>query len=90
MVFSKEMLEYLHDSGQMPDWIYYQQNGKSIEENYRDIMNKRQRKYRQDLELQEYKCRRDKEIDKKLEEQLENKLEKMLDNILDDLLKDFQ
>jgi len=23
MAFSKEMLEYLHDSGQMLDWAYY-------------------------------------------------------------------
>lgn len=36
MAFSKEMLEYLHDSGQMPDWAYYQQNGKSASENYRE------------------------------------------------------
>ena len=44
MAFSKEMLEYLHDSGQMPDWAYYQQNGKSAGENLREQLMKEQRK----------------------------------------------
>ncbi len=34
MSYSKEMIEYLHDTGKMPDWVYYQQNGKSLQENY--------------------------------------------------------
>lgn len=28
----------------MPDWAYYQQNGKTAEENYRDMINKNRRK----------------------------------------------
>lgn len=36
MALSKEQIEYLHDTGKMPDWIYYQQNGKSASENYRE------------------------------------------------------
>ena len=43
-MLSKEMLEYLHDSGQMPDWAYYQQNGKSASENLREQLMKEQRK----------------------------------------------
>ncbi len=35
MAFSKEEIEYYHDKGLMPDWAYYQQNGKSIQENFR-------------------------------------------------------
>ena len=29
-----EEIEYYHDKGQMPDWIYYQVNGKTAQENY--------------------------------------------------------
>lgn len=36
MIYSSENIEYLRESDQMPDWIYYQQNGKTINENYRD------------------------------------------------------
>lgn len=35
-----ETIEHLHDTGQMPDWIYYQVNGKSAWENYREQRNK--------------------------------------------------
>ena len=38
---TKEEIEYYHNSGLMPDWIYYQVNGKTAEENYRDISMKR-------------------------------------------------
>lgn len=34
MAYSKEMIERLHDLGWMPDWAYYQQNGRSAQENY--------------------------------------------------------
>jgi len=27
-------IEWYHDNGYMPDWAYYQQNGKSAQENY--------------------------------------------------------
>ena len=35
-MFSKEQVEYLHNTGKMPDWAYYQQNGNGITENYRE------------------------------------------------------
>lgn len=31
---NKREIEYYHNSGKMPDWAYYQVNGKSAEENY--------------------------------------------------------
>lgn len=31
---SQEQIEYLHSIGKMPDWVYYQINGKSAVENY--------------------------------------------------------
>lgn len=34
MAYTKEQIEYLHDSGKMPDWLYYQQNGAKAQENY--------------------------------------------------------
>lgn len=34
MAYTLEQIEYLHDRGLMPDWVYYQQNGKSAQENY--------------------------------------------------------
>lgn len=33
----KQTLEYLYNSGLMPDWAYYQQNGKSVMENFIDM-----------------------------------------------------
>ena len=42
-----EEIEYYHDRGLMPDWAYYQQNGKSADENYRIIKQKMQREFMQ-------------------------------------------
>ena len=36
MAFSQEMIEKLHREGKMPDWAYYQQNGKSAQENWEE------------------------------------------------------
>ena len=32
----KSLIEYYHNRGTMPDWAYYQQNGKDAFENYVD------------------------------------------------------
>lgn len=77
----KQMIEYYHDNGLMPDWWYYQVNGKSAEENYIDIVNKRDRKYRDEVSLK----REQEELEKQAEEELEKTLEKALDDILKDL-----
>lgn len=74
----KQMIEYYHDNGLMPDWWYYQVNGKSAEENYIDIVNKRDRKYRDEVSLK----REQEELEKQAEEELEKTLEKALDDIL--------
>ena len=37
-----QMVEMLHDMGTMPDWAYYQLNGKSAQENYADQKRKMQ------------------------------------------------
>ena len=37
---SPTMVEFYHNKGWMPDWAYYQQNGKSAMENYAEQTNK--------------------------------------------------
>lgn len=52
MAYTLEQIENLHDTGKMPDWIYYQQNGKSLSENYFRIKNEMHRKWREKLLMQ--------------------------------------
>ena len=52
MAYTLKEIEYLHDTGKMPDWIYYQQNGKSATENYIRIKNEMRRKWREKLLMQ--------------------------------------
>ena len=77
----KEMIEYYHDRGLMPDWWYYQVNGKSAEENYIDMVNRRSLKFREEMLREQEK--------RELEKELEAKLEETLEKVLNDLLKDF-
>ena len=77
----KQMIEYYHDIGLMPDWWYYQVNGKSATENYLDIVSKRERQLSEEMLREQEK--------KELEKELETKLEETLEKVLNDLLKDF-
>ena len=45
----KDQVELYHNLGLMPDWVYYQLNGKSANENYRDIVNKRNQAFKEEL-----------------------------------------
>jgi hypothetical protein len=76
-----EMIEYYHDRGLMPDWAYYQQNGKSVEENWIEQQKKIEQKY---LEKQ-----RETQQQKALEEYIGEMTEEQLGKCLDDLFKDF-
>ena len=77
MAFSKEQIEYLHNTGKMPDWAYYQQNGGSAQENYnRQIQAFRNRI----LERYQYE-----QQEKEIEKQIEDKLEEILEDLLKDL-----
>ena len=65
-----EQIEWLHDNGKMPDWAYYQQNGKSAQENF----NLQRRKILAEIEQREAERRkREQEAQerKKLEKELE-------------------
>lgn len=93
MAYTKEQIEWLHDMGYMPDWAYYQQNGKSAQHNWDEQHRKIAEKFRQ-KELERRKQAQNKSIEQKihadLEKQLDQKLEKVLDRTLNDLLKGFK
>ena len=71
---TKEEIEYYHNSGLMPDWIFYQVNGKSAEEYYRDILMKRDKEYRDLI------------VDRELEDSISKRLEETIDNCLDNII----
>lgn len=90
----KKEIERLHDAGLMPDWYYYQVNGKSATENlleqHQKMMDKIKKKEQIDRELEIYKARRKAEIDQELESQIESELAPKIESIIDDLFKDWQ
>ena len=71
---TKEEIEYYHNSGLMPDWIYYQLNVKTAEENYIDILMKRNIEYRDLI------------VDRELENSISKRLEETIDNCIDDII----
>lgn len=73
----KEEIEYYHNSRLMPDWVYYQVNGKTAQENYIDIVMKRDQEYRDSLNERE------------VEESISKSLEETIDKCLDNILKEF-
>lgn len=77
----KAMIEYYHNTGQMPDWVYYQVNGKSLEENYIEQTNKFKAKCIERLN----KEREKKELEKEIEKQVNIMVEKALDDLLKQL-----
>ena len=57
-----ETLIRARELGQVPDWAWYQQNGKTAQENYAEIMNERSRKVREAI-MDRYKSKHQKEDD---------------------------
>lgn len=45
MAWTQEEMQRLRDRGLISDSIWYQINGKSFEENYQEILRKRNKKY---------------------------------------------
>ena len=80
MAFTLEQIEWLHDNGWMPDWAYYQQNGKSAQANFAEQQRK----------IMEMEKKVEAEMEKKVEAEIEKKLDKALEKALDDLLKGFK
>ena len=84
MAYTLEEIEYLHDTGKMPDWIYYQMNGKTLQENYNSIVRKREAEFYKKLKEQERQKQQ-----KELEAEIEKQAEKAIEKALEELLKDF-
>lgn len=85
MAYTLAEIEWLHDNGKMPDWIYYQLNEKSLTENYHRFKQQQRLETMQKLEQR----RRQAQAEKELEEQIEKKATAAIEKALEDLLKDF-
>lgn len=70
----KAEIEYYHNSGLMPDWVYYQVNGKTAQENYIDILMKRDKEQRDLL------------YGREVEESISKSLEETIDNCIDEFV----
>ena len=81
MAYTKEQIEYLHDIGKLPDWAYYQQNGKSAQENYITQIQK----FRNELLEKQKQQQLEKEIEKQVEEQVNEAVERAIDDLFKDL-----
>jgi hypothetical protein len=77
---NKDLLETYRSMGNMPDWIYYQLNGKSAQENFVETMRKNQEEYKRNLREQQQEEALNKYIDKLLEDKLDKALDKALDD----------
>ena len=73
---------YYHDRGMMPDWAWFQQNGRTAQENY---------KYQKDKMRMELEQRRqEEEQQKQIEKQIQEGLDKAIDKAMKDLFKGFK
>ena len=92
MAYSKEMIEWLHDTGRMPDWAYFQQNGKTAQENYVEATKRaRERILKNYYEEKERAKKKEEEKTqmKELEKQIEEQAEETIGRVLEELLKGF-
>ena len=89
MAYTQEQIEWLWRNGKMPDWAYFQQNGKTAQENYvlaterakqriLDNYNRQQEEARRKQEIQ----KQEKQMEKDIEKQLEQSLEKILASLI--------
>ena len=85
MAYTLEQIEYLHDIGVMPDWAYYQQNGKTAQKNYDIQHQKIQTETRRRIEEK----RRSRENEKQIEKEIEYKVSIVVNKVLNELFKDF-
>ena len=88
MAYTLEQIEWLHDNGKMPDWAYYQQNGKSAQQNFVEATKKARERILKEYYAREEEAKR-KEEQKLLEKDIEKQIETKLEKVLDDLLKRF-
>lgn len=89
MSYTKEQIqqiEQLHNRGLMPDNIYYQINGKSLQENYMDILMKREQQFIREREQQLYI---NNYIDKYIDKYIYDKLSECIEKALYDIFNNF-
>ena len=84
-MYSKEEVERIYKAGKMPDRYYYQLNGKTADENWRDQHSKIQKNVAEYRE----KHRQQKDISAELAQQVEQELEPLIENTIDELLGGF-
>ena len=84
MAFSQAEIEYYHNKGQMPDWIYYQLSDKPVWMKWEE----QHRRMYENLKARE-EAQAQREAEKKLEKDIEKKVENTLEKALEELLKDF-
>lgn len=88
MALTQEQIEWLHDNGKMPDWAYFQQNGKTAQQNYVEATRRARERIMKNYEAQQAEAKRKAE-EKQLEKDIEKQIEKGLEKVLEDLLKGF-
>ena len=88
MSFTAEQIEYYHDSGKIPDLIYYQINGMSAQENYNIQKRKQQKEIMEQLQTRRRREQEAKE-QRELEAEIERKACEMAEKAIEDILKDF-
>lgn len=83
MAFTQHEIEYYHNKGQMPDWIYYQLSDKPLWMKWEE----QHRKMYEAIQARE-EAQAQREAEKKLEKEIETQVENTLEKALADLLKD--
>lgn len=89
MAYTQEQIEWLWRNGKMPDWAYFQQNGKTAQENYVLATERAKQRILDNYNRQQEEARRKQEVqkqEKQLEKDIEKQLEQSLEKILGDLL----
>lgn len=82
MAYTREQIEQLHDSGKMPDWVYYQTVKKPAWQAWQEQRDK----FISQLEEREQERKNQEQIEKMVEEQVT----KALETALGDLFKSFK
>ena len=82
MPLTPKEADYYHDRGLMPDWAWFQQNGRTAQENYEYHKNKLNREIDQQRQEEEQK--------KQIEKQIQEGLDKAIDKAMKDIFKDFK
>ena len=81
---TREQIEYLHETGKMPDYVYYQINGMSPEYN---LWMRKKKIYEKLKKRQEQQ--RQQALDKKQEQEIEKAIDKEIHLQLDKIFEKF-